>query len=357
MTDSYEIDFLSVGEKSSGDAILIKVTRDGETCITLVDGGYAGTTDNIHNYLKIHYGSDRIDHIVLTHGDQDHISGIIKIIELGAIEIGCLWMLKPWDYVQELLDIFPTRSDPDYLRGRLRNDYPSLFELEKLAIKNSIPIKAPFANQNIGFFTVLSPTKDFYLEMIGQSARTPSTESKKEAFRNIFESAYNGAVRLLSWGAEDFKAEDTSPENNTSVIQYGDLNGSKFLFTGDSGKKALIQALEHPLLRSSKVPLVDHFQIPHHGSRRNLSSEILDVLFGPRIDKQKDYIKTFTAIVSAAKKDSSHPKNTVVRAVIHRGGEVFTTKNGGYRKHYNAPERKGWKKAIPLIYPTATDKG
>jgi hypothetical protein len=322
----------------------------------LVDGGYAGTADNIHNYLKIHYGSDRIDHIVLTLGDQDHISGIIKIIELGAIEIGCLWMLKPWDYVQELLDIFPTRSDPDYLRGRLRNDYPSLFELEKLAIKNSIPIKAPFANQNIGFFTVLSPTKDFYLEMIGQSAGLHLLKAKKRLLE-IFSSLLITEQLGCFHGGEDFKAEDTSPENNTSVIQYGDLNGSKFLFTGDSGKKALIQALEHPLLRSSKVPLVDHFQIPHHGSRRNLSSEILDVLFGPRIDKQKDYIKTFTAIVSAAKKDSSHPKNTVVRAVIHRGGEVFTTKNGGYRKHYNAPERKGWKRPFPLYIQQQRIKG
>jgi hypothetical protein len=42
MTDSYEIDFLSVGEKSSGDAILIKVTRDGETCITLSMVGMQG---------------------------------------------------------------------------------------------------------------------------------------------------------------------------------------------------------------------------------------------------------------------------------------------------------------------------
>lgn len=47
MADYFEIDFLGVETKKSGDAIALRYERNGATYIHVVDGGYA-TTGETH---------------------------------------------------------------------------------------------------------------------------------------------------------------------------------------------------------------------------------------------------------------------------------------------------------------------
>src|SRR5262245_24840433 len=101
MADFYEIDFLPVHTAKSGDAIAIRYELGGRQYVHVVDGGYASTAANLANHLTKYYGTDRIDHMVATHPDQDHAEGLSPILEY--FNVGTLWVLRPWIYAEELL--------------------------------------------------------------------------------------------------------------------------------------------------------------------------------------------------------------------------------------------------------------
>lgn len=67
-----EIHFIDVGQ---GDAILIK---DGQKSV-LVDSGPENASDTLINYLK-NEGITKIDYLVATHPDSDHIGGMDNVI-------------------------------------------------------------------------------------------------------------------------------------------------------------------------------------------------------------------------------------------------------------------------------------
>jgi hypothetical protein len=99
------------------------------------------------------------------------------------------------------------------------------------------------------------------------------------------------------------------------------------------------------------LPGIDRFQVPHHGSRRNVSTALLDRWLGPRMKEPpvKGQEK-FTALISSAKKDEEHPRKSVVRAMIHRGAGVATTEGKTVCTHVNGPDR-GWTSVAYLGYP------
>lgn len=356
MVNEYDLDFLAVGDKTSGDAIFIRTKREyQDQIINLVDGGYSGTAENITLFMKKWYGTNVINNMVLTHGDKDHISGLIKILEAGEIEVDRLWAAFPWDYAEDLIngEYFQNRNDVKWLKDELKRLYPLLKDLEVLAEKKEIPISTPFLGSFIGEFRVLSPSKELYLDNIASSTRTAQENERKYYGRELFESTFakarDATTSLREWGFENFTSENTSPENNNSVIQFSILKNQRILLTGDAGVEALGLALGS--LPVSEKPMVDIFQVPHHGSRRNVSSELLDAIIGGKFTtkKEAEAAERITAVISAGKNDSNHPRKAVVRALYHRGAKIFDTKRGGF--HKGTSTRDNWKDATLLTYP------
>jgi beta-lactamase superfamily II metal-dependent hydrolase len=205
---------------------------------------------------------------------------------------------------------------------------------------------------------VLAPRRSRYLDLIVESERTPESveeaeETTFEALGRFVERAAAKAASLLRamWGEEVFSPDNTSSENEMSVVQYGNLCGLRVVLTGDAGRAALSEAADYAPYAGLALPGVDRFQLPHHGSRRNVSTEILDRWLGPRLpSKLAVGQEKFHAIISSAKKDEAHPRKSVVRAAIHRGARVFVTEGLDLSIGHNAPDR-GWRSAVPLEYP------
>ncbi|MER9594062.1 hypothetical protein [Mesorhizobium sp. M0244] len=55
MADYFELDFLGVETKKSGDAIALRYEKDGATFIHVVDGGYGTTGETLRNHVLAHY--------------------------------------------------------------------------------------------------------------------------------------------------------------------------------------------------------------------------------------------------------------------------------------------------------------
>lgn len=358
MSDFFEIDFLDVESGKSGDAIPLRYQVDDKTYIHVVDGGFQDTGQKVVSHLKRYYANPaHIDHVVASHPDGDHAGGLRTVLETFDVEH--LWMLRPWMYADEIIDRFSRFSSVENLKKHLKGIYRNIAALEEIADEKGIPIYEAFQGQTIGAFTVLAPTKERYLDLVVQSDRTPkiSEEAQKaaaEGFRAFLEKAATKAVSLLkaAWGEEVFSPEETSAENEMSVIQYANLCGKRILLTADAGRGGLAEAADYALSVGTTLPGIDHFQVPHHGSRRNVSTETLDRWLGPRLaSKPQKGEERFTAIISSAKEDEDHPRKAVVRACIHRGAKVVTTEGSSLGTGHNAPERKGWSAATPLEYP------
>lgn len=358
MSDFFEIDFLDVESTKSGDAISIRYRLNGNDYIHVVDGGFQDTGQKVVDHIKKYYGNHTfIDHVVVSHPDGDHACGLRAVLE--QFDVGHLWMLRPWDYAHEIIDRFSRFTSVENLQKRLREIYPNIVALEEIAQGKGISICEPFQGQVIGAFTVMAPSRERYLDLIVQSERTPEAieESQKApayGFKTFFEKAAAKAVSLLKavWGEEVFSSEETSAENEMSVIQYADLCGKRILLTADTGRAGLAEAADYASFVGLTLPGIDRIQIPHHGSRRNVSSEVLNRWLGPRLPlKPSNGEEIFHAFVSSAKKDPDHPRKATVRAFIHRGAKVFTTEGVSLRTSHNAPDRENWSAATPAPYP------
>ncbi len=362
MSNFFEIDFLDVESNKSGDAITVRYSINGEISIHVVDGGFQATGESVVKHIKDFYNSPSyIDRVVVTHPDGDHAGGLRTVLE--SFTIGQLWMLRPWLYADEIIDKFENYTSADRLRSRLKTLYPNLAALEEIALERGIEILEPFQGSVLGEFTVLAPSRERYLDLIVESDRTP--ESVEEAQRSAFSSmgeAFGTAMAKVTnlfravWGEEVFSTNETSAENEMSVVQYATLCDLKILLTADAGRSALTEAADYAPKVGLTLPGIDRFQVPHHGSRRNVNSEILDRWLGERKDDENQNLGTFTTVISSAKADTHHPRKAVVRALIHRGASVFTTEGNAVRSSKNAPDRAGWGPAVPESYPTEQEQ-
>lgn len=74
-----------------GDSILVSFSEDGKTRNILIDGGPGITYSKRPKALKTEIEQilkrrENIDLLVVTHIDDDHIGGIIKLFEYGEID-------------------------------------------------------------------------------------------------------------------------------------------------------------------------------------------------------------------------------------------------------------------------------
>ena len=356
MSDFYEIDFLDVESKKSGDAIPLRYRINGIKRIHITDGGFQETGDKVVQHVKRYYDDpNTIDAVIVSHPDGDHAGGLRKVLE--TFNVSELWMLRPWLYVDELIHRFTRFSNVENLIRRLKEVYPNIAALEEIAKSRGIPIYEPFQGARIGEFIVLAPTKERYLDLVVESEKTPeAARAAEESVQSMFANLGHLFEKVVSfiraaWGEETFSSEETSPENEMSVIQYANLCGDKILLTADVGRGALTEAANYAPWAGLILPGIDRFQVPHHGSRRNVSTEILDRWLGERLpEKLADGAEKFTAITSASKEDKDHPRKAVIRACIHRGARVISNEGQDIYIFRNAPDRR-WGPLQPLPYP------
>lgn len=350
----YEIDFLPVGNGSrSGDAIAVRYGSPGSYKVMVYDGGTKESGQALVDHIKAYYGTERVDYVVNSHPDGDHASGLSVVLE--QVEVGELWMHRPWEYSAEIRDYFKDgRITDNSLAERLKEKMGAAYALEQLATEKGIPIFEPFQGSKIGDFEVFSPEKDWYVhELIPQFAKSPEQKAESTmSFTAAMNSIKEMARKAVEWVAEHWHIESlredvkTSAENESSVILHGVIDGRGILFAGDAGVQALHAAADYAEWLGISIPSTLKFsQIPHHGSRNNVSTTALDRIWGTR-KASDDGIQTISAFVSVAKESNTHPRKAVTNAFIRRGCRVIETR-GDTKYHWHNMPSRGW-------YPAST---
>ena len=336
----YEVDFLAVGNGArSGDAILMRWGNlngggDQQT-VVVVDGGFDDDADKIIGHMESYYKTDRVDLVVSTHPDADHVNGLRGV--LRKADVKKLWMHQPWNHVNSITQ-----------KNKLKNSLGAAYDLEQIAVQRGILIEEPFSGitieGNAGLLQVVGPTDSYYEELIpsfealvGTSAATRQERSREE-----------------NWWTEtlDDKGETTAENNSSSVLGF-QYSNSKILLTGDAGIPALNHVADflQPLHWLQNLRFV---QVPHHGSKRNVGPDILNRILGSIV--RENNIRG-TAFVSCAPDGRpKHPHKKVTNAFKRRGFPVVETAGKNILHRHDTPQRPGWVSAQYLpLYPIVED--
>jgi len=339
-----EIDFLAVGKgKRSADAIAIRYgdLQSGDASrqqVIIIDGGTKESGQALVDHVKQHYGTSFVDLVIMTHPDRDHASGLTQVLEGLTVEE--LWMHQPWEHSEDIHQRFVDgRITTSSLERRLRVSMDAAHEVEVAAKSKGITIIEPFAGTRStdGVITVLGPTEEYYLDLLPDFSKTPESKS-------LMEKAFSYVKKAIEWVTEKFDEEhlpgdETSAENNSSSIILFQIAGRKYLIVGDAGVPALLAARDYASSIGISLDDLQFMQVPHHGSKKNVSTEVLDA------------IKASSAFVSAAANAApKHPSQRVINALTKRGTNVFVTAGSGKRHRHNSPNRQGWSGIEPRGY-------
>jgi len=339
----YQVDYIPVGTgEKGGDAIAFRYgdfSNPTKQNVVIIDGGTKDSGKLLVDHIKEHYGTVDVDLVVASHLHSDHISGLTEVLEnlnVKKIALHC-----PWDHTNSIKKMTSTTSSYGRLQTKLEKSLSGLSALVDLAESKNIPFIQPFQGESIldGLF-VLGPSKAYYQQLLANFSVTPEV---KEEHR--IDKIFSAVKEAISWVVEALHIEtltddypDTDPENNSSLILLLIVDGKKFLFTGDAGKDALGRAIEYTDSINFDLSNLDFFDVPHHGSKRNLGPAILNKL------------KPKQAFISCPQQgDPKHPSRKVVNALIRRGCAIHTNKSGLPLCHPSddAPTREGWGPAVP----------
>lgn len=344
---AFEIDFHPVGDgEKGGDAITIQYGRlnsdyNYSQKVIVIDGGTLASGEKIVEHIKTVYNTDTVDLIINTHPDNDHCSGLREVI--NNLTVKEIWIHRPWLSSNEFLGMFRDgRITSNSLKEKLRDALNIVSEIESLAKNKGIKLREPFTGLTFdnGVITVLGPTQDFYKELLPQFRCTPEPVND-----SLLSKAFSAVKDTVQMVAEAMHIEtldesgETSPENNTSVISLFSYAGKKVLFTGDAGIPALKNVIR--IANYNDIPLYDlHvLQVPHHGSKRNISPSILNS------------IKSEGAYISCSKEGApKHPAKKVTNALIRRNMKPFHTKGNILCHRLNTPTRVGYTSATPIPF-------
>lgn len=332
--DGIEIDMLCIGD---ADSILVTRWVPGRRPMrVLIDGGTAESAETVLSFLA-NQAIGTIDHLVCTHPHDDHALGLVTIASQSWLGIGCAWMHRPQSHLDlgRLLSI-RSLSSQNRIAREIQKSLETVDELTGVLARRGVPMFEPFAGTQIGFLTVVGPSVEYYRQLVGEFADV----NTRAAFERVVEQTRQNEtlLELLQIGSSDgslLENPQTSAENQSSAILATVVGDRKYLFTADAGAEALARALQaYPQLAG-----LHWMQIPHHGSRRNITAGLID------------HLRPNVAFVSACG-NAKHPRRAVVNAFKRVGTLVYSTHYPAAEHLYHhsglVPAREGYGPAYPL---------
>lgn len=332
-----EVEFLPIGEKTdTGDAILVRFTEavTGATRVVLIDGGFKDSADDIVDHIRTYYRTSRIDLAVCTHPDEDHINGLFGVLEQA--EVVQLLIHRPRDHGYTSDDVAAEKVDSLIALARAQGTE---------VITNAYAGHAFFFDA----LRIAGPSEEFYISQLAAQSSQATTLAAKA--RTAFHSAVNAIRAALTPRTTDPGEGElsdhggTTPRNDSSIIIDVQVDGYRVLLTGDAGAPALEQAAGY--LESSgrsNLGLPDLFHIPHHGSRHNLTTSVMDRLAGSVVGATE----ARAAFASVGAEAEDFPRAEVSNAFTRRGYTVHPTRGRKIWWHRGAQPRPTWVPLEPL---------
>lgn len=343
---------LTVYPAHNGDAFLLRLNKTN----ILIDGGYV---DTFNRFIKkdleeIAAQGESLSYVIVTHIDQDHISGIIKLFESLSenkwIEINNIWHNSyrhisgkkrnnsdQKDHsVSELIQgsyLKEVNEDEKEISGKqgstlasllLQGEYRwnaecneqaiSIENLRQVVIDQETTIILLSPNnekleklekfwrkelRKFGYFK--TPEDHLYYDDAFEFILARQREAKRAKPQNVSK----GLPKIDNLLQVSFEEDQTAP-NGSSIAFIIEHKGKKLLFLGDSHPSLIMQELEYLYPKECFPIKFDLIKVSHHGSWSNTNPEILKI-----IDSDK-------FIFSTNGKGHNHPDQETIAQIVAR---------------------------------------
>lgn len=235
-TDELSIHFPMLGNKSSGDCILIDV---GDTEVLVDAGSEQNSAETIKTYVDQYCTDGKLEYVIATHADQDHIAAFVGLSNKGAYN-GILYSYDVGTIIK-----FPRTGKSTTTASGNPSLYGKFLTAIDYAVGNGANVYTALECWNAGVNSTGGPSRSFTL-------------------------AENVTLNILY---QRFYEENTSDENDYSVCFLLKQGNNNYLFTGD-----LEGAGEASLIANNTLPEVELFKAGHHGSPTSSSAALMNII-------------------------------------------------------------------------------
>lgn len=292
-----------------GDCLWLEYCEPGETHIVLIDGGVKNTATRLATRIQEAMqergvSSLHLDLLVVTHIDNDHIDGILKLLEEGQLPLTFddIW----FNGNQQLKDLpTPTAQEgrPDKLGGSgadlLRPDLLGLKEGDRLSRLLADPNRHLPWNKLFGGKAVFAPDEGalpaktllggLKVTLLGPPLpRLRVLANKWQEVLGEFERAEQFGTTLErpdllgrkdtwppTWQAG--QTLDDSTANGSSISLLVEYGGKELVLAGDAfapDMEAALARVQAERGQAGPLPLAG-LKLPHHGSFKNFTEGML----------------------------------------------------------------------------------
>lgn len=301
-----------------GDAVLVTYGTEAEPHRILVDGGQSRSFSAVAQRLRSFAGP--VDLLVVTHVDNDHVAGAVRLLASGALATRFQGV---WFNGFVHLDRFSGLLGPihgEKLTERIvglglpwNEGWPDPIGPGvggPVVVRDTPPVM-PLPGGATA--TVLSPTPQklaallpVWKEVVEAAGLRPQVEATEEPEPALVAPGLLGGVSL-----EDLAilptAEDRAEANGSSIAFILEFEGTRVLLGADAHADTLVAGLAHLAGPEGKVR-VDACKLPHHGSKGNVSRELIAALDCP------------VWMISTNGRRFRHPDDEALARIVAAGG-------------------------------------
>ncbi len=279
----------------NGDCTLINYTDDSGIKRNIIidaglDAAYFDPATNTFGELKteidnIKVRKENIDLLILTHIDNDHICGFLKLFEMDT-EIP-RFIKKVWFNSGKLIATKIKEEENKALALSIQKSGVVTTGVSEGIDFEDFLLKYDFWDKELilcgqehqvhdAKFEILGPTKKQLRKLLKEYHDKTQDDVYTGAEGNDW--ATDIATFIQEEGPKYNFSQDNSVKNGSSISFILTLKGKKFVFLGDAHPNPVIEALAK-LGHTAEKPLeVEFLKVSHHGSKANNNKKLLAAL-------------------------------------------------------------------------------
>lgn len=337
-----------------GDCIWIEYGEEGAPHHILLDGGTGGTRKLLEKRLKkIPVGQREIELAIVTHIDNDHIGGILRLLEEEGkrpahkkigFSIGDFWFngwpqLNPTQAGVELYGVEQGERLTKQLVAHGMN-WNTRFDGKAVVVPETGALPQKELPDGM-VLTLLSPLpeglagmKEVWERELLAAGLVPGFEVEETAEIAGVERFGTPSSGILDIGAlaeTDFDP-DGSPANRSSIALIAEYDCKRVLLAADAHADVLQAGLKR--FQPTGKPGLDLFKVSHHGAQGTTSRDLIEVVDCRRY------------VFSSNGSSYSHPHAEAVARVIAGAGDGVEL-----LFNYDSDSNRAWKGMASLPGP------
>lgn len=285
---------LHVVQAEFGDCFLLESRIGKESVNILIDGGPYQTFENhLKRTLQMIPANGKLDLMVLSHIDNDHIIGLLDLLEEiknqrecgkeELVEVEKIWhnsfndllklRVEPKKLLQNIFSAKTMVDGQNIGESIVMKGFQQGTDLTKLAKTLKIPINPGFDK----IIVVNDKTRSVRLNNISIHLLGPTKKNIDKLQKDWNKWLAKKKVKETVIGLIDLV--DKSVPNLASITFLAVIENTKILFTGDGLGADVVDILsKNAMLDQNGKFYVDVLKVPHHGSDRNTSLEFFNTV-------------------------------------------------------------------------------